>query len=308
MAIPLYLRIGYDKCASTTLRDNFFTKHSGLNHLGAPYDSGSPVFLLLTNLLGGMHVNWQEKEFDFAYCRDLFEEHIKSQLENGKPVTITNGGIASHTFGRHRQMADRINQVFGGCRILVVIRNQIDLLLSMYTHGRYGLHKYNVDFAPWIKDELHLGENYADVLDYNSMANSYIEIFGKENVLILTVEELKESVELFNHRWCGFLGVDEVEGLELMKLPQQNIAVSRLFTATEGKPMLRKMHQTLRQIIPQSLIAKAKSIDLGSSITKSHKPKINDTLRNELVNAFRESNRKAVAIYNLPLDRYHYPS
>jgi len=91
-------------------------------------------------------------------------------------------------------LRERLYDVFGNVKILIVIRNQLDFILSAYSNYIY--HGGRLRFTKWFQ-----GKNASNLLaklHYSDFISGYSEIYGKKNVTVLLYEEIFEKQSLHN--------------------------------------------------------------------------------------------------------------
>lgn len=102
------------------------------------------------------------------------------------------------------EIAERLHQTFGhNGRIIAVTRNPADYIMSLYVFRvvTRGLERRSLD--------VYLRETFESSLrrklDYHRLLSRYIELFGRDRVLVLVYEELRDDYEKFMRRLCGFM-------------------------------------------------------------------------------------------------------
>lgn len=193
-----YIHIGYPKCASTALQTHLFSKHTGLHHLGAS-SGGTNAQYINNDILIEIEVSLRiEKDavFQLANARRIFDQQFALAAQKRKLAV----GISSESlsFTMHHdidpsQKAKRLLDIFGrDTRIIMIIRDQLALLKSLYReYVLGGLHLTFGDFAA----SIYYNQARSCLFDLN-FANTqrlYADLFGKENVLIIAFENLRDS-------------------------------------------------------------------------------------------------------------------
>lgn len=192
-----YIHIGYPKCASTALQTHFFSRHTDLHHLGAG-SGGSIASYVNSEILTEIEVSLRiEKDsvFNQDNSRRIFNKEFSTAYELNKLAV----GISSESlsFTMHHdidpsQKATRLHSIFGqNTRIIIVIREQWALLKSLYRE--YVLGGLHLTFDEFTKS-IYYNQARSCLFDLN-FANTqslYADLFGKENVLIIAFENLRD--------------------------------------------------------------------------------------------------------------------
>ncbi len=153
-------------------------------------------------------------DFDPNGVRDLLNDYKKP---DGLLPVISNEGLAGHPLsgGFNRlAIANRINDVFGKPKVLVIIREQNALITSNYMqYLKYGGWHTPERFIHPEKDgrQPTLSLNF---WDYATLMRQYQNCFGAENVLCLPYELLVASPLAFLSQIARFSGSGMVEEVE----------------------------------------------------------------------------------------------
>lgn len=184
-----FIHIGYPKNLSTSLQRGFFSVHPKIAYLGIGVGS---------NIGYADNVVSSFFEHYVKYCvrarykdqRDYIKKHFDNLFINAEKdgldivgassehlsFAFTADGIDTH------EKAERVADVFGTeTQILVILRNQCDLLRSLYQEGvRVGypgtFYEY-VDYLFKFQDR-----NFISDLEYDEVISLYADFFGLENV------------------------------------------------------------------------------------------------------------------------------
>ena len=208
---PDALHIGFSKCASTFLQA-YFEEHSSVflvnqSHYFAPfafsrYPNGDEDYRRL---------------FQDAQTRQIkleSDEHILLPLFH--PVLES----AATTLESVAEVSARIKSIAPGARIIMVIRNQTDLLVSRYSEyilggGKFDFDEFTGEFLDCSEDGVNYYQNY-----YSKIAKIFQADFSTDRVLVLLQEDLardeRSTIELLSN----FLEVD-------IRRPSQRGMISR---------------------------------------------------------------------------------
>lgn len=140
-------------------------------------------------------------------------------------------GEASPSYLLFPDCAARIAQACPAVKILVVLRNPVDRAMSHYYHNRrVSGDTVSQDMGHEIFSERDRVGTLLDRLDQASVAERaraarfayltrghyapqikrYLHYFGHENVLVMTIDDLIDSMDGISARICDFLGVDAI--------------------------------------------------------------------------------------------------
>ncbi len=159
---------------------------------------------------------------------------VSAERLSGHPYS---GGYDSFT------IANRIHACSPDSKIIIVVRNQLDMIRSIYKQlVKQG---YLGEFKDLVKGESWKGTSFKpDFLKYDLIVGKYYELFGSDQVMVATYESILSD----NHRFISalnkFLGVDEFqldrsEEKFNVSLPDHEIAAYRIankFKTSEMNP------------------------------------------------------------------------
>jgi hypothetical protein len=184
MSRPL-IHIGLHKTGSTLLQKHLFS----LAEAGFCMPEGERRLLLETFVLRG----------PLEGAESLRTARLRQQaldaVEIGKTLVLSHerlsGYPASGGFDR-ALIAQRLAEAFPHARVLIVIREQRAMILSMYLQyisdgGNLSLCRFLNPAEPSI---LRRPGFRFDYFDYDQLYNCYADVFGQENILLLPYERL----------------------------------------------------------------------------------------------------------------------
>jgi hypothetical protein len=230
MILPDYLHIGYSKAASTWLQQLFRQEKD--------------VFLLYKSdfffpLNSSNYKKGVEYYSTFFKGAGDFKIRIESHEHILLPFHHPQLKCACTNLEAVDQIARRIKKHLPGVKIIITIRNQVDILLSRYT--QYILQGGTLDASTFLNKLVFESNNYLKYMDYRytNVIKKFYEIFGESNVLILLQEVLKYKPEEFLQSLSSFLNYTfSYSSKELKK--RKNAAPSYL-----GTRLLRLINRLL---------------------------------------------------------------
>lgn len=225
------VHVGFPKAASTFLQENIFDNKIFNFELFNRKE--------ITNLYGKPGAF----EFDRGKTIKIINEFKnKSHLQNKIPVIsqeflvgneYLNGGIDAPIY------LNRIYQTIPDAKIIIIIREQRSFLYSFYKHDI----AYNNGFKSiekFINNDWHFNRRSNFLLryiKYDNLIKNYYKNFGKENVLVLPYEMLKEDKSSFIENIINFTRCDKKNyDLNLLK----SINISRSITLISLQKYLNK--------------------------------------------------------------------
>jgi hypothetical protein len=152
--------------------------------------------------------------------------------------------------------ARRLKAVFGEGRILITVRKQQAIIRAVYVQylkqgGTLGPEAF-FDQKP---EEDYFGFD-PKTFEFHKLAELYAELFGKDNVLVLTQETLQRDPDEFLRRLCVFCGVEN--GAERVSMgdkdkqgvspPASGLPVLRLANRFRGGPANPEMRGGLKPL------------------------------------------------------------
>ena len=149
----------------------------------------------------------EEKELDFFVAEKNWKRGLtwyESQFEDAGPAVAL--GEASPNYSKFQFFGGvpaRIHEVLPNARLIYVLRHPIERMRSHYVHNleAFGL------TAP-IGRVLLEDDHYRLCSSYALQLDQYLDYFPREQILVLTAEDLRHHPERELRRIFAFLGVD----------------------------------------------------------------------------------------------------
>jgi hypothetical protein len=307
----MFIHIGYHKTATTWLQQVVFPKHSQINYLNA-YDD---LFTLTQqiSLLSEHDFNLEARSFSTIY-----DKH--SVKNDGSINLISWEGFVGDPFCRIStgyQNANRLNMLFPKAKILIVIRNQLEIIKSLYRQyiqegGTASLEKF---YNPSHMTRIRFSKEY---LFYDKLISHYIDLFGNDSVCVLLYEDIKNDSDNFINGITRFLGVKNYSDhkKEQMKSDIRNKSLSPISISV----MRILNHVSISTfnpgtIIPASILSTAKTRKfmknyVDPALLSSFKDRdmnIPPSIQKNIISTYSRGNQFMSDVLGLQLNRFNYP-
>lgn len=301
----LFIHVGYPKTATTTFQKHVFPNHPEIDYLGKFIPSFQYRDTTLSSEIDKLMTCDDARYMGVELLRKQINDY-KQQCHK-KVLLISSESFIHVTASDIGLVAQRIKAALGPCKIIVTIREQIDIIKSFYgLHGQFGQYLFLCkDQAEKIKIPLRIGDwlnlsfrnynkNFLSTLHYGEIIQYYCRLFGKQNVGIFLYEEFCQNKTAYIKKFCDFLNIDHqiviklVEGKhELPNLSTRDLLYfsifSRIFPKFKFEPwVLRRSGAKIRNI----------HID----------PEMEERIRN----LYRDGNKTLMSEQALPLDAFNY--
>jgi len=192
------IHIGYHKTGSTWLQDDVFDDPSFGFVQAHPRMLVDEAFISVNPFAFEVPNELFRPLFADAEARNLVPVVSHERL-SGDP---NSGGIDS------RDIADRLAATFPGARVLIVIREQRSMLLSVYkSQVRFTTHKIVERWRDRTVRERRTAAPTLDYFAYHHLIAYYQTLFGAERVLVLPYELLRRDALDFVSQITKFAGV-----------------------------------------------------------------------------------------------------
>jgi hypothetical protein len=233
------IHIGYHKTGSTWLQDVFFHLHNELAVVGSSFDEKNfqtAYVKEVRRLVLGGDLSFNQIEFEQNIIK-LCQELRESKIQNGNPIAVS--GISHEAFcgdwptGKNsRFIAQTSANCFPDAKVIIMIREQRSMLASMYK--QYIRMGGVVNFPRFIQDS-NVSEglvfddspnrtHVVEFVKYSRLVHIYQDLFGRENVFVGCIEQLRNEKQQFIDDLTGFLGIHQFIPPEVEK----NVQLSEL--------------------------------------------------------------------------------
>jgi hypothetical protein len=266
-----FVHIGYPKSGSTSMQLDYFSRHPELFYLG-PSTGGNDSAYYNAEIKYAIEIDLRVMK-DFGYdpdrVRNVFEScHELFRTSGRKRFGFSSEGL-SFTFHHDidvTQKAERLLRIFGPtAKIIIVIRNQFALLRSLYRNSV--VVGYSGTFQQFISDAFYnKGRSFIYDFDYHKMHSLYCDLFGKENVLVVPMEQLMSDSGAFCDIISDHIGVSRA----VRDIGIKNRSQSDVFYLC-----LRELNAEYRSYMSASItqpIAQSRYLDYFSDVLGAPEP------------------------------------
>jgi hypothetical protein len=197
---PVTVHVGYHKTGTSWMQRRYIPNHPGLQLVGnsiAPMDDPFLSYLIGTN-------DWT---FDPEHAWRLFARQVED--DNRRHLVVSAERLSGHPFsGGYDQvrLAERIRATLPAARILVVVRDQVPMLESVYRQLIES--GYPGSFSSLFESERWTMPAFDPTMyEYDLVLHQYRRLFGADRVLMARYELLEADPEAFVSQVCAFIGV-----------------------------------------------------------------------------------------------------
>jgi len=297
------IHIGYHKTGTSWLQTHLFD-NQGVG-FASPF-SGREIKAAL--------ISPTEACFDTQKACVFFADRLLAASCGGFSPVISQEGLSSFSYGRSiggQGTAKRLCAVFPTAKILIVIREQQDMLLSHYKQSV----KIGRVASP-ILMALQNGANGESVFalkryDYHQLIGEYIQLFGAQNVLVLPYELFRAEQAEFLRLIIGFVGLyvpeETIDTLAFHQHVNPSLSETAVvlkypinYVLRSRKRHMKRLNQQITQILHR-LGALA-----PSALNERLRQHMQATIRAHVGAYYGVSNAQTVALTGLDLARYGY--
>jgi hypothetical protein len=167
---------------------------------------------------------------DFERGVDWYQSHF------ARAGSATERGEASTTYTympAFEGVASRIHDLVPDVKLVYLVRNPIERLRSHYSYNVVG----GWEREPFV-DAVHEGSHYVDCSRYAYQLVPYLELFSRDQLLVITSRELRMHRAETVQRVCKFIGVDP-------ELPLTGLADE--YNVTDGLRAKRPWAEVVRE-------------------------------------------------------------
>ena len=214
---PDVIYIGYPRAGSTFLR-SYFSNHPDIHWTRTPeYFGSNEKFYSEECLYYGPGADKKKAKciIDMYECHVLgyiWSDHKLGELKD--KVSYIKREINSpfnrdYYYPDPGEIASRIKITLPKAKVLIVLRNQVDWIRSYYIYHLNVLPGKNKTLYDFLSTRFGKCVLFSGL--YHNTIEPYNKLFGKENVYVMLLEQIKDDSNDALKRLSQFLGVDFVE-------------------------------------------------------------------------------------------------
>ena len=310
------VHIGFGKTGTTLFQKHLFKYHPQINYLGGirkdNITSVKPLKKNIYSLLRAI-LTHDSCEFDLQFWRSFYEKEIYTKFEKDKINLISEEWMSLTPVllacGDRGLVAQRLFDIFqDDAKIIMFIRNQIDVLRSLYNnHLDVIIPLYSRDHSWNFRhqfDELMFYKLLIQTADYGilsnyryfSLAQKYFHLF-QDNVSVKLYEDFNRDQVDFLRTLANEMGINDSSFLE--NLPEKKVKMSY-----PKRGMIAEMKKLFAQNIHPDVF---KGTDVFSGNYQGLKNISSNEANNFVFEYFQENNRKMSNLIKVDLAEYGYP-
>ncbi|MGA8262217.1 MAG: hypothetical protein WB783_18585 [Arenicellales bacterium] len=257
----LRVHVGLMKTGSTTLQEHVFTGLPGVEFLNGK-DGDKNVKRAIAAIV-------KEDQFRFSTGRhEAATRAVAARTgREGKRIPLISSEALTIPVVDRTLKAERLKQVFGPARVLIVLRHPVTMLCSLYAEEAknrgYRLRAIG-DVNDWLDEKWSpvRATSVARNLEFTRLIGMYEDLFGKLNVTVLFFEDLSGDVRRFAQGLAEWLGVESVGEIERRLAAKANPRMGRkqLYAArlSRWQPALSAV-RWVRGMLPRGLTGSLES-------------------------------------------------
>lgn len=203
------------------------------------------------------------------------------------------------------RLAHRLHRIAPDAHIVAVVREQRDLVASLYADMRYR-GSVREELPKWLDRQL--AQPYPESIlahfRYADVADLYNHIFGDEQVHVLLFEDLKRHDDLFAARFASIAGLDTDDLLTYLRTRTVNAAGRRpklVLTPGTLVSLRRRLAAADWRGLAEAVTTRARRL-----VQPDIKPHIDAVSLERIADYFADSNRRLAHITGIDLAAYGY--
>ncbi|PKA42024.1 sulfotransferase (plasmid) [Rhizobium sullae] len=302
----ILIHIGYHKTGSTYLQDHCFQPINGYSS-----DIGGSRTRIVKDIAFPDNFT-----FDPSGCRNLYLPYIETARVNGLRFVLSHERLSGYppSGGYDRMLiADRLVHTFPSARILIVVREQVSLIRSIYS--QYITDGGNLSLDRFLETpEPQLGRMPGfrlEVYEFDRLIRHYQELFGR--VLVLPFEMMVRDLE-------GFVG----QITQFMEMPPPAV-IAKVLTNSRRPVTMQVIQRFANRLMSNNELSRggivqiprfARRFGLLQPVFEHLTPQsfderlyrnIDRKIRAFVGGHYRHSNRRVIALTGLDLEEFGYP-
>lgn len=314
----VFWHLGFPKTATTALQTHVFPNLNEINYLGWYYLLDRAEKNRRNNLIVKLRdlATWSaaiEKAYPKDYFPNMISEIYPCACFENMDLLISDEGLISAGLVpqmkggqvKFRNVLEGIELTKNLCRsagydakYILVLREQAELVESVFAEAYAKLNAYlgikdPAEYLNIISSTYRSGEPGA-LLQYDQLIGRIAAIVGKDNLLVLPYEMLKDNLDGFASSLCRFMEVDSRHTFENIRHAKENVRSGKGGRLVAQAPMSTRIKE--RFIGDVSFRGLGRLTSFLDRMFKK-KIKIDDDRKKRFREVFKESNANLIVRY-----------
>ena len=299
----VYLHIGVPKSGTTALQQTVFMPCEEVLYLGKPLTT---VFRRVGELICGI-IDPPEDEWTAGlalFClrmAPLFAAPSQCVVISEEEFSCgSQVGSVSRS-----EIAKRLHLLFPNARVLLVLRNQLTALQSLYAYAMTIPGTSFVPFNAWLNEQREALPHSRgfEMFDYADLMDVYAGRFGRERIEVFFHEDFSAHHSEFVARLARILGIDEtftrtIENLRMNTRPSLRMVRAMHFRGS--RPWVDQVIERLPPILRRKLV---EAVASGPALDVSYGSEEEAFVRAYYANG----NRRLAEVYGVDIRAADYP-
>lgn len=297
------IHIGANKTGSTTLQRCLFSQSNELVYIGEDGEDYIQKMDTIKSLISDDDIHYVNHT-----AKELFKQ--KESICGNRTLLFSSEDImTSHV---PSLCAKRLFNFLPDAQILLVIRNQLTAIPSMYAnHGAYLKNvprrywKRYVSFNEWMEySTAFIKYSLLDSYFYDRMLSVFTPLFGKQNISILFYEDYVANPKQFIGQLSDILAINKDNALKLLELKRERKRVTarqmryhRLCDYFGGRDLIQSLTLPVIKDMWRNYLDGGPPADGFMS----------NVWRDKIIELYKEDNKRLQDGYDVDLTRYGYP-
>lgn len=229
MTTRAFVHIGLPKTGTTSLQRNVFDRHPGVHYLGRSKGfSTDQAKLVLRAILDSR---------EGPTLRPAAVDALHEIRDGTKALVISDEALSLGAFmsraqlweipSDHRAIAERTRELLGDADIAIVLRNQLDWLISWHRQGLKSRRYTEPSIDDWLNGSFaDRAEELYSLLDFEDLYASYTDVFGSDRVHVWLYESYRDRFYDLAFEMASIGGFDPHQARELALARPENVTDS----------------------------------------------------------------------------------
>lgn len=308
----VYLHAGYHKTGTTFLQKQVFSQLRSVNYLGRSWKS-EKLNQFFKDFAYTNDLSFDAKT-EAQRFREILASHIsQSQLDASKPALVSHESLMTGAdwFGAEvLSRATRLKETFPNARVIIGVRSQAGFIDSNYR--QYVILGGKLKFKTFLEKSLASNYGLKPRLQYDKVIQLYFDLFGKENVFIYSLEEMKNDGEKVTRDILNFMGVNEAPKLVLTNtnkgISKFSIELIRLLNKLVLGDFNEEYFKWVSQEVSTVNKLRWRFIRLLKRFEKNSKPGkfVTEEIKNQIQSEFEVSNKNLSLLLKKDVQKLGY--